>query len=90
MWLTALGPDAEAMLEALVRVRARDDLWISAAHVHILLPVEDVTAVTLQSVDWEEKHIITIRESRSTETTSELYIWNTGLDLCAISTWFYP
>lgn len=55
------------MLEALVRVCARDDLWISAAHVHILLPVEDVTAVTLQAVDWEKTHIIFFRESRSTE-----------------------
>ncbi len=59
-WLTALGLDAEAVLEALVRVCARDDLWISAAHVHILLPVEDITAVTLQAGDWEEKHIIII------------------------------
>lgn len=46
--LTALCPNAEAVLEAFVGVGASDDLWAGAAHVHVPLALEDVTAIALQ------------------------------------------
>lgn len=48
--LTALSPDAEAMLEALVRVGAGDDFRAGAAHVHVPLLMHDVAGVTLEPV----------------------------------------
>jgi hypothetical protein len=46
--LTALSPNAEAVLEAFVGLGASDDLWAGAAHVHVLLALEDVTAIALE------------------------------------------
>lgn len=40
------------MLEALVRVRAGDDLGVGAAHVHVAPLLDDVAAIALQTVGW--------------------------------------
>lgn len=53
--LTALCLDTEAVLESLVGVCAGDDFWVGAAHVHIPLAVDDVAAIALQPMCYEEE-----------------------------------
>lgn len=51
--LTAFCFDAEAVLKAFVRMSTGDDLRFGATNVYILLPMDDVTAVALQSMDYK-------------------------------------
>lgn len=51
--LTALCFDAEAVLKAFVRMSTGDDLRFGATDVYILLAMDDVTAVALQSIDYK-------------------------------------
>lgn len=51
--LTTFSPDAEAMLKALVGVRAGDDFGAGAAYIHISLVMHNVTGITLQPVNYK-------------------------------------
>lgn len=51
--LTALCFDAESVFKAFVRMSTGDDLRFGATNVYILLAMDDVTAVALQSMDYK-------------------------------------
>lgn len=52
-FLTTFGPDAEAMLKALVGVGAGDDFGARAAYIHIPLVMHNVTGITLQPINYK-------------------------------------
>lgn len=69
--LTALCSDAEALLEAFVRMGAGDDFRAGAPYVHIPLTLDDVTGITLQPISYNTHTEIKIS---TTDSIISIYI----------------